>query len=108
MIVKLLKSGESGWIMFDRIRKINKVEEEYDFDPNVHPVDKSEYIKGSNYRLFDTYNKLVSAKSDGCKVAIITFLCTLDNSDEYAISFDTVAYICNDEGKTIEKVVANI
>lgn len=106
MIIKLLKSGSSDWIMFDRIRKVHKIEEEYDFDPRVHPVDKSGYANGADYRLFDTWQKLDN-ESDGCKVGLITFICTLDSGEEYSISFDTIAYICNDDGKTIEKVVAN-
>jgi len=32
--------------------------------------------------------------------------CRLESGDRYTIVFDTVAYLCNDLGKTIEKIVA--
>lgn len=33
-----------------------------------------------------------------------TLICRLENGDEYTIVFDTMAYLCNNEGKTIEKI----
>jgi hypothetical protein len=33
--------------------------------------------------------------------------CRLEGGDDYAILFDTIAYVLNDNGKTIEKIVAN-
>jgi hypothetical protein len=40
-------------------------------------------------------------------VGYYTLICRLTNGDEFSIVFDTVAYICNDDGKTIEKILAN-
>jgi hypothetical protein len=34
-------------------------------------------------------------------------ICRLDDGSEYSIAFDTVCYVLNDNGKTIEKIVAN-
>lgn len=34
-------------------------------------------------------------------------ICRLENGDEYSILFDTIVYVLNDQGKTIEKIVAN-
>jgi len=34
-------------------------------------------------------------------------ICRMKDGSEYSIAFDTVAYLLNDEGKTIEKIVAN-
>ena len=106
MIVKLLENGSSDWVLFDNILKIRKVAEEYDFDPMKHPVDESGYLKTADYRLLDTWQKHMEDKVPG-KIGVVTLMCTLTNGFEYSISFDTQAYICNDEGKTIEKVVAN-
>lgn len=34
-------------------------------------------------------------------------ICRLNNNSEYSIAFDTIAYILNNNGKTIEKIVCN-
>ena len=34
-------------------------------------------------------------------------ICRLDDGSEYSIAFDTVCYVLNDNGKTIEKIVVN-
>lgn len=34
-------------------------------------------------------------------------VCRLESGDDYLILFDTIVYILNDQGKTIEKIVAN-
>jgi hypothetical protein len=41
-----------------------------------------------------------------CK-SYIQIICRLNDGSEYTISFDTVCYVLNDNGKTIEKIVAN-
>jgi hypothetical protein len=33
--------------------------------------------------------------------------CRMNNGDEISVVFDTIAYVLNDSGKTIEKIVAN-
>jgi len=37
----------------------------------------------------------------------IQLICRLNNGDEFAIIFDTICYVMNDNGKTIEKIVVN-
>lgn len=34
-------------------------------------------------------------------------MCRMTDGSEYSIAFDTLAYLLNDNGKTIEKIVAN-
>ncbi|MFW9871652.1 MAG: hypothetical protein ACFFG0_01030 [Candidatus Thorarchaeota archaeon] len=34
-------------------------------------------------------------------------ICRLEDGNEYSILFDTIVYVLNDKGKTIEKIVAN-
>jgi hypothetical protein len=41
-----------------------------------------------------------------CKEYIV-LICRMRDGSEYSIAFDTIAYVLNDEGKTIEKIVAN-
>jgi hypothetical protein len=41
------------------------------------------------------------------KPRYVALRCVGNDGKEFYITFDTTAYICNDEGKTIERVVAN-
>ena len=41
-----------------------------------------------------------------CKEYIV-LICRMKDGSEYSIAFDTIAYLLNDEGKTIEKIVVN-
>jgi len=43
---------------------------------------------------------------NNCKYYIV-LICRLNDGSETTILFDTIAYILNDNGKTIEKIVAN-
>ena len=45
----------------------------------------------------------------GCSECVTTAVisCRLENGNEVIIMLDTVAYLLNDNGKTIEKIVAN-
>lgn len=47
-------------------------------------------------------------KTDGKaseKYSFTRLICRLSTGDELSIVFDTVAYLCSDDGKTIEKIV---
>ncbi len=50
-------------------------------------------------------------KEDGCNkceyIDYIQLICRQNNGDEFAIVFDAICYVMNDNGKTIEKIVAN-
>jgi len=34
-------------------------------------------------------------------------VCRMKDGEEYTVTFDTIAYLLNDDGKTIEKIVVN-
>ena len=40
-------------------------------------------------------------------VAYYVLICRRTDGEEFSIAFDTVAYLLNDDGKTIEKILAN-
>ena len=46
---------------------------------------------------------------DECNLCIYynVLMCRMDDGSEYNIAFDTMCYILNDNGKTIEKIVVN-
>ena len=48
-------------------------------------------------------------EGDECSKCVdyYTMICKKTNGDEVSIVFDTIAYIMNNDGKTIEKIVAN-
>lgn len=50
-------------------------------------------------------------KNTGCQsceyIDYIQLICRLNTDVEFAIVFDTICYVLNDNGKTIEKIVAN-
>lgn len=47
--------------------------------------------------------------ADGCDSCIYynVLICRMEDGSEYTIAFDTMCYVLNDNGKTIEKIVAN-
>ena len=43
-----------------------------------------------------------------CKfIDYLQLICRLNNGEEFSVVFDTVCYVLNDNGKTIEKIVVN-
>lgn len=47
-------------------------------------------------------------KCNKCEyIDYIQLICRQNNGDEFTIVFDAVCYVMNDNGKTIEKIVAN-
>jgi hypothetical protein len=44
-----------------------------------------------------------------CENCVIFYvlICRLSDGTEYTIAFDTMVYVMNDQGRTIEKIVAN-
>jgi len=92
------------WWMLDDIRKVKKILirevpfENPDELPNNVVFDFEQYLK-------DHLNKEGQIVPD--KRNVIELICELSNSDEFVVLFDTTAYLCNDGGKTIERMVAN-
>jgi hypothetical protein len=89
------------WWLLDDIRKISHYrykdqpfnQEFADVDANAFFLDYGPYL-----------NKMGNGQSDR---DVIKLVCRMGSGDEYIVIFDTLAYILNDNGKTIEKLVAN-
>jgi len=95
------KDDPDCWWMLDDIRKISHYkyknhpfnQDFSDIDADIFLLDYEEYLKKMN-------NGQPSRD-------VIKLVCRVSNGNEFIVLFDTIAYLCNDEGKTIEKLVAN-
>ena len=96
------KDDPNCWWMLDDIRKISHYryknhqfnKDFSDDEADIFLLDYEEYL-----------NKMFPEQKSSRDV--IKLVCRLSNGNEFIVLFDTVAYLCNDEGKTIEKMVAN-
>jgi len=103
MIVKIQRYGGSQrcWII-DNIAKISISE----------PI-KKPGPKGNPFYDVDIMDLPRRCSCDdehsGCSACVyyVELICRKADGEEFSISFDTIAYIMNDQGSTIEKVVAN-
>ena len=97
MILKIKREvSDQDWWIFDSIRKISIGKtfqrNRRDFDEmDVDAVIMDNMYSGDENPARDHQMK--------------TLICRLESGDEYTIVFDTIAYLCNDEGKTVEKIV---
>lgn len=104
MIVKIeryidkAENDPRNWWMEDNIRKIHKIEFELPFGQEM-PDDDAIIFDYEHY-----LNKLGAGQD---RRRAIRLICRIGDGSERSIVFDTVAYILNDDGKTIEKLVAN-
>ena len=102
MILKIERyNNQHQWWMYDNIRKISMSK----------PFRKAG-ISDKDYDvvLFDVAtNCTCKGPGDGCSdcVDYLVAICRLTDDSEISIAFDTIAYLLNDNGKTIEKVVSN-
>ncbi len=110
MILKIERySGKQRWWMLDNIAKIS-VSNVRKYHANGH----SEFPNDDIF-LLDMAAKQQTGCScrgeDSCGSCVyidyIQLICRLTNGEEFSIVFDTVCYVLNDNGKTIEKIVAN-
>ena len=102
MILKIIRyvGNEGDWWILDDIRKISKVHE------GSIAFDKDFDALNIDICILDFYDSL-DDKSDQQFRDVIKLICILSNGDEFCVLFDTVAYLLNNNGKTIEKIVAN-
>lgn len=102
MILKIIRyvGNEGDWWILDDIRKISKVH------VGSLPYDKDFDALDADICILDFYDSL-DDKSDQQFRDVIKLICILSNGDEFCVLFDTVAYLLNNNGKTIEKIVAN-
>ena len=107
MILKIERYRDNQkWWIYDGIKKISISNKMYH---SKHSVDIP--AEGDIEVLFLDVEAKCECEPDtpACSncVCYYTLICRLNNGNEFVILFDTVAYLCNDEGKTIEKIVAN-
>jgi hypothetical protein len=102
MIVKIMRyNGAQQYWLYDNVAKISVSNMRYHSNvPKTYDL---------NLAIFDIDSQCTCPDDGQCTncVAYYKLILRLNNGDEYSIAFDTVAYILNDEGKTIEKIVAN-
>jgi len=104
MILKIERYVDQDWWMIDDIRKVSKAHFQQDFNKDFETGQADIFILD-----LETYlnkmagDKIVKRNSR----EVIRLICRLSNGDEFSVIFDTRAYLCNDEGKTIEIIVAN-
>ena len=105
MILKIERySDEQRWWIYDDIRKISIS------NPMFHSGAPT-VLDGMDAYIFDMKTKCSCAAdpTKGCSdcVGYYILICRLNSGEEYSVAFDTIAYLLNDNGKTIEKIVAN-
>lgn len=95
-------SSPYDWWMLDDIRKISP------YVYKNHPFDKDFSDTDADIMLLD-YGEYLSKIGGGQAGGrdVMRLVCRLTNGNEFSVLFDTIAYILNDNGKTIEKIVAN-
>ncbi len=111
MILKILRynrqkkneNDDQQYWMFDNVRK-------YSLSTPIRKQQKS--LDGHDYdSIFMDMPETdcICHDNDSCPHCIYyrVLICRLDDGNEYSIVFDTVCYVLNDNGKTIEKIVAN-
>jgi hypothetical protein len=108
MILKIERYTDSQkWWMFDGIRKISVSRYFPKRGSTADPTNAHDAI------IFDMpacgcekYTSDNGAACSDCKDYIV-IICRLEDGSEYSVAFDTICYVLNDDGKTIEKIVAN-
>jgi len=95
------KTQNQDWWLLDDIRKISKEEFEEPFGKDFSDTEAEMFIFDYREHLSEFGGGLPESRK------VIKLVCRLADYSEYTIVFDTIAYICNDEGRTIEKVAAN-
>jgi len=100
MILKIERYNKKDqkWVMYDNIRRLS-ISGYYKQSFGTEP-DTCEH----DVLIFDIDNKDGGVKS-GVTYRVIRY--ALKDDSEISIAFDTIAYLLNDNGKTIEKIVAN-
>lgn len=105
MLVKIVRytgKRESWWI-FDNIKRITRSDRISKITGDANDAPHADLV------IFDVEKTCTCGKGEGCSDCkdFIVLNCRMDNGDEFVIAFDTITYILNDNGKTIEKIVAN-
>ncbi len=89
------------WWMLDDIRKISHYRyKNHPFNQNFADIDADIFLLD-----YEEYLKKTEAAQQHRDVIKLVY--RVSNGNEFIVLFDTIAYLLNDNGKTIEKLVAN-
>ena len=99
MILKVRREQDNQeWWILDEIRKVSvsKVKEVYSNELSAPGG------LGYDITLLD---RIVGRTTEPHHYVVLC--CRRTDNEEFTIAFDTYAYLCNDEGKTIEKIMGS-
>ena len=112
MIVKIERYGMGHqWWLVDGIKRISaSLRMKYETED-----DRIDVMAGSpDVAFLDLKKCNCSEDSEGCDKCVdhgdyrvCRLNCRMEDGSDYTIVFDTTVYVLNDQGKTIEKIVAN-
>jgi hypothetical protein len=102
MILKIERYVDQDWWMLDDIRKISKSHFEQPFDKDFESGEADIFILD-----YDDHLRAIPVERIPDSRDVIRLICRLSDGSEFCVLFDTMAYLLNDTGKTIEKIVAN-
>ena len=102
MIVKIaFKEGTSiDWWIYDNVNRVRFNYEEYEAKSEEEFV--NEYY--ADLRLVRTLHEDGKTPAEGDTLKFVRLSWRDKENNEMVALFDYVAYLCNDEGKTIEKI----
>ena len=102
MLVKVkgvTEDGKDDWLYIGEV-------EELQISDIIHTADKTQKELNENEFIEDNY-WMFASEMFGQNHEYIRIACTKRDGHMVSVVFNTVAYICNDSGKTIEKHVVN-
>ena len=103
MLLKIERyMGGQDWWILDDIRKISKSHFEHRFDKDFSDLEADIFILD-----YDEHLRAIDVERMPDSRDVVRLICRLSDGNEFCVLFDTLAYILNDNGKTIEKIVAN-
>lgn len=95
MLVKI-RTTKGGWALFDNAEHVEH-QNNYEINNSAHLTS----IAGNVDNFFKFLKDIEETFDEPIQVSYITFTST---SEQYAVVFNTVGYVCNDQGKTFDKV----
>ena len=110
MILKIKREiGGQDWWILDDIRKISVSRLKKIECTDINELNDFCNELGHDIFLLDEMNMVIGkqvGKSEGSPESFPykELIYRTSKGDEFSAIFDTVAYLCNDEGKTIEKI----
>jgi hypothetical protein len=112
MILKVERYADGeGWWIVDGVKRIaTSIRMKYETEE-----DRKEVMTGPpDVAFLDLIKCNCSGEMVGCTFCvdhrhyrICRLSCRMEDGSDYLVVFDTIVYVLNDNGKTIEKIVAN-